>query len=57
MIAFKEERSSNQLRPESLSVLVAKVEAVGPASFRMDIGLLENRFQFERCLRVLQAGK
>jgi sulfopyruvate decarboxylase subunit beta len=40
-----------------LSVLVAKVEAVGPASFRMDLGLLENRFQFERCLRGLQDGK
>lgn len=40
-----------------LSVLVAKVEAVGPASFRMDIGLLENRFQFERHLRGLQDDK
>jgi hypothetical protein len=57
LIAFKEGRLSNQLRPESRSVLVAKVEAVGPASFRTDIGLLENRFQFERRLRGLRDGK
>ncbi len=37
----------------ALSVLVSKVEAVGPASFHMDIGLLENRFQFARYLREL----
>lgn len=34
-----------------LTTLVAKVEAVGPASFHTDLGLLENRFQFARCLR------
>src|SRR6266571_3358883 len=31
---------------------VAKVEAVGPASFHMDLHLLENRFEFARALRV-----
>jgi hypothetical protein len=31
--------------------LVAKVEAVGPAGFHMDLELLENRFEFARALR------
>ena len=35
-----------------LACLVAKVEAVGPASFHMDLHLLENRFEFERALRA-----
>jgi sulfopyruvate decarboxylase subunit beta len=35
-----------------LSCLVAKVEAVGPASFHMDLHLLENRFEFARALRA-----
>jgi sulfopyruvate decarboxylase subunit beta len=34
-----------------LSCVVAKVEAVGPASFHMDLHLLENRFEFARALR------
>jgi sulfopyruvate decarboxylase subunit beta len=33
-----------------LSTIVAKVEAVGPSAFVTDLGLLENRFQFQRCL-------
>ena len=36
-----------------LSVIHSKVEAIGPASFAMDIGLLENRFEFARHLRTL----
>lgn len=36
-----------------LSVIHSKVDAVGPASFAMDIGLLENRFEFARHLRGL----
>lgn len=36
---------------QGLSVIHAKVEAVGPPSFAMDIGLLENRFQFARHLQ------
>ena len=31
-----------------LSSIVAKVEAVGPKAFVTDLGLLENRFQFQR---------
>jgi sulfopyruvate decarboxylase subunit beta len=38
---------------EGLSVIHSKVDAVGPASFAMDIGLLENRFEFARHLRSL----
>jgi sulfopyruvate decarboxylase subunit beta len=34
-----------------LTTLVAKVEAVGPAGFVTDLGLLENRFAFARALR------
>ncbi len=37
----------------ALSVITSKVAAVGPASFAMDIGLLENRFEFARHLRGL----
>lgn len=38
------------LSARSLTTLVAKVEAVGPARFVTDLGLLENRFQFQRYL-------
>ncbi len=34
-----------------LTTIVAKVEAVGPATFVADLSLLENRFQFARSLR------
>jgi sulfopyruvate decarboxylase subunit beta len=33
-----------------LTTLVAKVEAIGPSAFVTDLGLLENRFQFQRYL-------
>jgi sulfopyruvate decarboxylase subunit beta len=36
---------------------VAKVEAIGPKTFYMDLGLLENRFQFKRALERLQQQK
>ena len=36
---------------DELSCVVAKVEAVGPAAFHMDLHLLENRFEFARALR------
>ena len=44
---FNAARSARQL-----TTLVAKVEAVGPAAFVTDLGLLENRFQFQRYLRA-----
>ena len=34
-----------------LTTIVAKVEAVGPSAYVTDLSLLENRFQFARCLR------
>jgi sulfopyruvate decarboxylase subunit beta len=36
---------------DRLGCIVAKVEAIGPASFAMDLHLLENRFEFARALR------
>ncbi len=33
-----------------LTTIVAKVEAVGPSRFVTDLGLLENRFEFQRYL-------
>jgi sulfopyruvate decarboxylase subunit beta len=39
-----------------VSCLVAKVEDVGPASFHMDLHLLENRFEFARALRDGEPG-
>lgn len=38
-----------------LTTIVAKVEPVGPSTFVTDLGLLENRFEFQRCLRTLAA--
>jgi sulfopyruvate decarboxylase subunit beta len=37
-----------------LTTIVAKVEAVGPAKFVTDLGLLENRFEFARYLQRVQ---
>ena len=45
---------SQAIESNDLSVLVAKVEAVGPPGFHMDLGLLENRFQFQRHLKSLE---
>ncbi len=39
------------LAADDLTTLVAKVDAVGPPSFLTDLGLLENRFQFQRALK------
>ena len=36
-----------------LTTIIAKVEAVGPKSFHMDLSLLENRFQFKRSLEAM----
>jgi len=41
------------LRSSQLTTLIAKVEAIGPASFHMDVGLLENRFEFRRYIQSL----
>jgi sulfopyruvate decarboxylase subunit beta len=36
---------------DGLACIVAKVDQSGPASFHMDLHLLENRFEFARALR------
>jgi sulfopyruvate decarboxylase subunit beta len=46
---FVNEFSAAQQAGE-LTTLVAKVDAIGPAAFVTDLGLLENRFQFQRYL-------
>jgi sulfopyruvate decarboxylase subunit beta len=43
------------LAAHDLTTIVAKVEAVGPAAFVTDVGLLENRFEFQRYLRIPRA--
>jgi sulfopyruvate decarboxylase subunit beta len=35
-----------------LTTLVAKVDAIGPKAFVTDLGLLENRFEFQRYLQT-----
>jgi sulfopyruvate decarboxylase subunit beta len=40
------------LATDDLSCVVAKVEAVGPPGFHMDLHLIENRFEFPRALRA-----
>jgi sulfopyruvate decarboxylase subunit beta len=47
-----EKAAREDLSAERLTCLVAKVDAVGPASFHMDLHLLENRFEFARAMRV-----
>ena len=37
---------------DELRCLVAKVEAIGPAGFAMDLHMLENRFEFPRALAL-----
>lgn len=41
------------LAAEELTTLVAKVEEKGPKGFVTELGLLENRFQFQRYLKEL----
>lgn len=43
------------VRANRLSCIVAKVDAIGPKSFHVDITLLENRFEFRRYFRNLDA--
>jgi sulfopyruvate decarboxylase subunit beta len=42
---------ADALDTDDLSVIVAKVEAVGPAGYVTDLSLLENRYQFARFLK------
>jgi sulfopyruvate decarboxylase subunit beta len=40
-----------------LTTIVAKVDATGPSRFVTELGLLENRFEFARCLKGFQTEK
>lgn len=42
------------LAGETLTTIIAKVEAIGPKLFHIDLGLLENRFQFKRKLEAMR---
>jgi sulfopyruvate decarboxylase subunit beta len=42
------------LAARTLTTIIAKVAAIGPKSFHMDLPLLENRFQFNRYLEGLR---
>lgn len=44
------------LAADELTTLVAKVEEKGPKGFVTELGLLENRFQFQRHLKELRPG-
>jgi sulfopyruvate decarboxylase subunit beta len=48
---------SEALVAAELTTIVAKVEAVGPKAFVTDLGLLENRFQFQRYLESVSAER
>jgi sulfopyruvate decarboxylase subunit beta len=45
------EAAADAFERDDLSVIVAKVEAVGPDHFGMDLKLPENAFRFERYIR------
>jgi sulfopyruvate decarboxylase subunit beta len=47
-------RTHAAIGSDGLACIVAKVEPVGPASFAMDLHMLENRFEFPRALRRLE---
>ena len=50
------EAAGAAIAADHLAVVVAKVEEVGPASFHMDLHMLENRFEFARWLQGLPAA-
>jgi len=47
-------RVTEALESMTLTTIIAKVEAIGPKSFHMDLPLIENRFQFKRCLEAMK---
>jgi sulfopyruvate decarboxylase subunit beta len=51
------EAVADAFESQELNVIVAKVEAVGPDHFGMDLKLPENAFRFERFIREKQGGK
>ena len=51
-----EEAFRQGIDANALSVVVAKVESVGPPSFHLGVSLLENRFEFQRHVTGLRTG-
>jgi sulfopyruvate decarboxylase subunit beta len=51
------EAAADAFERDELSVIVAKVEAVGPDHYGMDLKLPENAFRFERFIREKQRNK
>jgi len=45
---------ASALASNALTTIVSKVDAIGPKTFHMDITLLENRFEFWRCLQAMR---
>jgi sulfopyruvate decarboxylase subunit beta len=52
-----EKAARDAIASSHLNCIVAKVEAVGPTSFAMDLHMLENRFEFPRALRTAPRTK
>lgn len=50
------EAAVEALERDDLSVIVAKVKAVGPDNYGMDLALPENAFRFKRCIRDRKAA-
>src|SRR5712664_151089 len=53
-IEIFKESVTQALKSNTLTTIVSKVEAIGPKTFHMDLPLLENRFQFWRCLEAMR---
>ena len=51
------ESAAKAIASDELACIVAKVDAVGPAAFHMDLHMLENRFEFPRALRLPDADE
>ena len=51
------EAAVEALERDDLSVIVARVKAVGPDNYGMDLALPENTFQFKRCVQERKAAR
>ena len=49
--------ATEAIRGRELATIVARVEAAGPATFLTDLALLENRFQFSRCIQQRHSAR
>ena len=51
------EAAVEALERDDLSVIVARVKAVGPDNYGMDLALPENAFRFKRCVQERKAAR